>query len=87
MGKVKIVQNGAMFEISDDLRFIRVNKTGSDHVKLGPRAGNNPSTRFYKSVYMRLSSSLSKPIVSSRQIIRRSILDYKWEGHGVGSGF
>ena len=46
MGKVKIVQNGAMFEISDDLRFIRVNKTGSDHVKLGPRAGNNPSTRF-----------------------------------------
>ena len=49
MSKVKIVQNGVMFEISDDLRFVRVNKTTTDHVKMSPRAGHNPSEWFFTS--------------------------------------
>ena len=47
MSKVKIVQNGVMFEISDDLRLVRVNKTTTDHVKMSPRAGHNPSEWFF----------------------------------------
>ena len=71
MDKVKIVQNDVIFEITTDLRLVRMEKDMKS-ASLAPttpkartRAGHNPSTR---------------------QIIRRSIMDYKFES-GVGSGF
>ena len=70
MDQVKIVQNDVIFEITDDLRLVRVE---SDMTTDLPEQTRTPRTRVGHNP-------------STRQIIRRSILDYKFEG-GIGSGF